>query len=100
MLDTKIISAAVNEISSIRQSTQRSIGARKFSSSSVQDKILPKSDQSSVGVVMQPPPILSSDIAHSMIITSRDDAPRTQKFVISISGESFHIWVFCNGLIL
>ena len=25
-----------------------------------------------------------------MIITSRDDAPRTQKFVISISGESFH----------
>ena len=49
---------------------------------------------------MQPAPILSSDIAHSMIITSRDDAPRTQKFVISISGESFHIWVFCNGLIL
>ncbi len=26
-----------------------------------------------------------------MITTSRDDAPRTQKFVISISGESFHI---------
>ncbi len=26
-----------------------------------------------------------------MIITSCDDAPRTQKFVISISGESFYI---------
>jgi len=43
---------------------------------------------------MQPPPILSSGIPHhSVIITSHDDAPRTQKFVISISGESFHILV-------
>ena len=43
---------------------------------------------------MPPPPILSSGIPHhSVIITSHDDAPRTQQFVISISGESFHISV-------
>jgi hypothetical protein len=74
----------------MRQSTQRSIGARKVSSSSVQDLILPKSDLSSVRVAIPPLPVLSG-IPHSVIITSRDDAPRTQKFVISISGESFHI---------
>ena len=91
MFDTGVISAAVNVISSMRQSTQRSIGARKFLSSSVQDQILSKSDLSSVGVAIQPPPILPSGIPHSVIITSRDDAPRTQKFVISISDKSFHI---------
>jgi hypothetical protein len=32
-----------------------------------------------------------SGITPSVIITSRDDAPRTQKFVISISDKSFHI---------
>jgi hypothetical protein len=74
----------------MRQSTQRSIGARKLSSSSVQDLILPKSVPSSVGVAIPSLPVFSG-IPPSVIITSRDDAPRTQKFVISFSDKSFHI---------
>ena len=73
----------------MRQSTQRSIGAKKFSSSSIQDLILPKTGFSSVGVAIPPLPVFSG-IPPSVIITSRDDAPRTQKFVISISDKSFH----------
>ncbi len=70
----------------MRKSTQRSIGARKFSSASVQ---APKSGSSSVGVAIPSLPFFSG-IPPSVIITSRDDAPRTQKFVISISDKSFH----------
>jgi len=74
----------------MRQSTQRSIGAKKFSSSSVQDQILPKSGLPLVEVAIPPLPVFSG-IPHPAIITSRDDAPRIQKFVVSVSGESFHI---------
>ena len=74
----------------MRQSTQRSIGAKKFSSSSAQDLISPKSGSSSVGAAIPSLPVFSG-ITPSVIITSRDDAPRTQKFVISISDKSFHI---------
>ena len=74
----------------MRQGTQRSIGAKKFSSSSVQDQILPKSDLPSIEVAIPPLPVFSG-IPHPAIITSRDDAPRIQKFVVSVSGESFHI---------
>ena len=57
----------------MRQSTQRSIGARKLSSSSVQDLILPKSGVSSVGVAIPPLHVFSGN-PPSVNITSRDDA--------------------------
>jgi hypothetical protein len=50
---------------------------------------LPKSGSSSVGVAIPSLPVFSG-IPPSVIITSRDDAPRTQKFVISISDKFFH----------
>ena len=38
-----------------------------------------------------PPLPVFPGIPHPAIITSRDDAPRTQKYVVPVSGESFHI---------
>ena len=93
MLDTRIISTVAKEISPTKQSTQRSIDARKCSSFPVQDQILSKSSRSSVVVKRQPSSTLPSGIIRSKIITSCADAPRNPKFVVSISGESFHLSV-------
>ena len=41
-----------------------------------------------MGVAIPPLPVFPG-IPHPAIITSRDDAPRNQKYVVPVSGESF-----------
>lgn len=76
----------------MRQSTQHPIGAGKISSSSAPDRILSKSGQASVKVALQPPASLLPGITNPAL-TSCGDAPQSPKFVVSVSGESFHLSV-------